>query len=406
MHFIANNCLIRCAVIAICIFVGSASAEAQQQWLVLKNNQTIEGTVSFDQQRYTVTTSSGSRIVIPKADVSFVANSIRDLYWDKWSRVDPQNPQSHMSLFRWCLKHDLMAEAQTQIDLVAKTDGIDDQSSYLSRMAEELELVVQRKQKESQIAKQQEIEQLEIRHLPPVNPTTELAVVPTIPSITLDSEGRQVRQSASPSPKQSISDVQLVDFEEELEKQPKPTRREKSAWVSNRQLDRETRAMPDGTVLFYRRHIEQKLIANCIACHDSRSQVMPLSKRSFGQTIPRRMSQQNLHFVLEQVDRAKPLESSLIAMATTAHGDQKTAAFQPNDPFLFDLKKWTVAVADDPAKWLMKLSEASRIGPPVKEEVESSPVDAEQPSEVQQQPEVQPKQEPSDPYDPAGFNRQ
>jgi len=163
---LCHHLLLCCFAISLtcCGIVAELHAQVSEQWLVLKNSQTIQGTVTFAAQRYTVTTSSGSRIIVAEDQVSFVAESIGDVYWDKWSRVDPQSPRSHIKLFRWCLKNDLLAEAQKQIDLVAKTDGIADQSGHLSRMAEELELVVQRKHEQLQLANQQEIEQLEIRN--------------------------------------------------------------------------------------------------------------------------------------------------------------------------------------------------------------------------------------------------
>ena len=174
--------------------------------------------------------------------------------------------------------------------------------------------------------------------------------------------------------------------------------------------------MPDGTVSFYKRHIEPNLISSCIKCHDSRSHTMPLSKRSFGQIIPRRMSQQNLHFVMEHLNRADPFESSILKMATTAHGDQKSASFAASDAFVFELKKWSVAVSNDPARWLMDL--ASKPEPETQEQklpqstaesfnadsiedpatISNEIIEVEAPIEQVEQPDV-------DPYDPAAFNR-
>ncbi|WP_168211070.1 hypothetical protein [Mariniblastus fucicola] len=395
---------------------------AQNQWLVLTNGQTIEGNISLDDDRYTVEMQNGSRIIIGADRVNFVADSISDIYWDKWSRVDPTDANSHISLFRWCLKHDLLDEAQQQIDLVAKIENLEDQASHLTRMAQELELVFTRIEKEALLAKQKEIEALQIRSLPEIETgrKPEFAAVPTIPSTPIDEEGRPVRR-LEPMPQRGpdvASEVELVDFEEDVAPAPKPlTRRSKPAWVNNRQLDRETRMMADGTVSFYKRHLEPTLIENCIQCHDSRSVAMPLSKRSFGQTIPRRMSQQNLHFVMEQVDRSNPLASKLLSMATMAHGEQSSAAFSANDPFVFELKKWSVAVSTDPARWLMQLAEESYVSPipaasqdrpEVQSELPEQPKPQQQSVETAEQTanEVIEVESPAvDPYDPSEFNR-
>ena len=382
-------------------YLMTVTAHAQDQWLVMNNGQSLQGTVSFADDRYTVLAANGSRIIIPKTSVNFVADSINDIYWDKWSRVDPADAKSHLNLFRWCLKHNLLEEAQKQIDLVAKIDNMEDQADHLSRMAQELELVVKRIEKEALLANQKKIAQLNIRNLPKLsgsNPT-QFAAAPTIPSAPIDAEGRPVRRlNPLESGSTKSPGVELVDFEEEVSTEPKPVaRRDKPAWVNNQQLDRETRAMPEGTVSFYKRHLEPKLISNCIACHDSRSASMPLSKRSVGQTIPRRMSQQNLHFVIEQLDRRAPFESPLLKMAITAHGEQKAAAFASNSPFLFELKKWSVAVSEDPAAWLMKLNEESQPERPEPQAASATADESVDPIKVEG-PDI-------DPYDPSAFNR-
>lgn len=407
--------------------------QAQQQWLVLKNGQNLAGRVVLEGDSYSVSTDNGSRIVIPETQVSFVAESIRDIYWDKWSRVEPSDPQSHLKLFRWCLQQGMLQEAQQQINLLAKLDGIENQSSHLTQMAAELERSLDQQQKEIELAKRQSQEPIQIRRLPPLpgSPARQemtqperpqLALAPTIPStpidsipigsIAIDSEGRPARRLRSnPQSSRPESEIALVDFEEELPSQSEPARRDKPAWVSNRELDREVRQMPKGTVSFYKRHIESHLVSNCIRCHDARSEQMPLSKRSVGQTIPRRMSQQNLHFVMQQVDRQKPFESSLYLMAMTAHGDQESASFHSGDPFLFELRKWTVAVSDNPAQWLMQLSAESQ--PLQQAQAQTSQeAEIEAPQVVEADATAKPQatkpsvQESSaDPYDPSAFNR-
>lgn len=425
------------AIFALCLsnilLVQSVVGQSlDTKWLVLKNGQTLEGKIEIAGDRYTVVASSGSRIVVAESNVNFVADSIQDIYWEKWSRVDPSDSRSHMSLFRWCLKNGLLKEAQKQIDLVSKLSNMTDQVNQLSTMAQELELVVTRMEDEARLARKQEIESLNIRMLPTIAPPAKagFAAAPTIPSTPIDAEGQPIRKlAAARSPQRrhisGAQKIELVDFEETVptdSQMTEPTVRDKPAWISNRQLDRETRMLPDGTVSFYKRHLESKLISNCIQCHDSRSVAMPLSKRSFGQTIPRRMSQQNLHFVMEQIDRSNPLSSSLIRMATTGHGKQDTASFKPNDPFMFDLKKWAVAVSDDPARWLMALSNESKSSPmqnsfqeqvtepvivtatPTTKTEEVSPpatmpgVDGEEVTAESEDVDV-------DPYDPAEFNR-
>ena len=391
------------------------------KWLVLNNGEILEGQIERTESKYKVVTDSGSSIVIAGHNVNFIADSIEDIYWEKWSRVNPTDANSHTSLFRWCLKNGLLEEAQKQIDLVAKIQNMDDQAGQLSRMAQELEMLVTRMEKETllaqQKAQQKEIEALNIRALPELPETQiannpQFAAAPTIPSVAIDAEGQPV-QALKPmqgakilEPPKVDSKIELVDFQEDLQPATEAQRRTKPAWVSNRQLDRETRMMPDGTVSFYRRHIEAKLISNCIQCHDSRSAQMPLNNRSIGQTIPRRMSQQNLHFVMEQVDRSNPLESQLLKMATTAHGKQTAASIDSNDPFLFEMKKWTVAVSDNPAKWLMTLSQESQPAKAEPKMLSAEALAAQKVEPTVKEPIVaEPEPANVDPYDPSSFNR-
>ena len=406
-----------------CVLAQTTFGQTQgsTKWLVLKTGQTLEGDIKVADGKYAVVAQNGSRIIVAEEKVNFVADSIGDIYWDKWSHVDPEDSESQMSLFRWCLKNGLLVEAQNQIELVSRLDQMEDQANQLARMAEELEHEFLRIEKEAQLAKQKEIDQLQIRELPKLtseaNP--QFAAAPSIPNAPINAEGKPIRTlnpiAGKPSTANAtrMDNVRLVDFEEDVQNATKVNRRSKPAWVNNRQLDRETRAFPNGTVSFYKRHLESALVSNCIQCHDSRSMQMPLSKRSFGQTIPRRMSQQNLHFVMEQVDRSAPLTSPLLRMATTAHGQQTSASFKSDDPFLFELKKWTVAVSNDPAKWLMALSQHSQGSQPTptsttaQSPVEPQAVAVEEASQIANEIiEVDP--EPAadvDPYDPSAFNR-
>ena len=393
-----------CAVLAIFLIVCEVGAHAQistvPKWLVLNNGQTIQGQVALEDDRYVVQTSSGSRIIIAKTQASFVADSIEDVYWDKWSRVDSSDSKSHLRLFRWCLKKGLLKEAQQQIKLVLKLESLDGQASALATMAQEYESAIKQVQEQVRIAKQREIESLNIRKLPRLPDLEQhgFAAAPHIPKTAIDEEGVPVRSRG----KQHSETIELVGFEEDVKSEPQ--RRSKPAWVSNRDLDLETRKMPSGTVSFFKRHLERTLIDRCAKCHDARSLEMPLSHRSFGQTIPRRMSQQNLHFVMEHVDRVNPLESAFLRKAAEAHGGQETPGVIATEKFMFDLRKWTIAVSHDPTKWLMQLSatasnnEASTAPKLVEAPVEK--LKAKPPENV-----VPPVDTQKDPYDPSQFNR-
>lgn len=408
MNWSKNNFLRILLAIAVFLFIAwetpvRAQSSEHPQWLVLNNGQTIQGKVTLDGDRYSVQTDSGSRIVIGNDKVNFVADSIEDVYWDKWSRVDSSDASSHLGLFRWCLKKGLLKQAQQQIELVSKLEDLDQQAESLSTMAQEFELAIARNKERIRLAKQREIEKLEIRNLPKLPELEQqgFAAVPSIPDTAIDAEGMPVRSNGKQSKQATI---ELVGFDEEFKSEEQ--RRSKPAWVSNRQLDLETRKMPKGTVSFFKRHLERVLIERCASCHDARSLEMPLSRRSFGQTIPRRMSQQNLHFVMEQIDRANPLESTFLRKAGEAHGGQDSPAVLQNEEFMFELRKWTIAVSHDPTKWLMKLSasttsnEASTVpalvAAPEAIELDAAPQRLAAPHDSLRQ---------TDPYDPAEFNR-
>ncbi len=414
------------------------STEKPTQWLVLENGQTIEGKITLIDHRYEIIASSGSRMLIPESQARFVADSMQDVYWDRWASVAPEDGPSQIELFQWCVRNDLLKEAQKQINLVAKLDDFPDQTQNLSRMAYELQLATERKMEAALAIARKEAELLNIRKLPALSsdPRSSLAksgsfsAAPMIPTLdtskriparrlakapptetgTIDAEGNPVAAEASGEV------IGLVGFEETA---TQLTRRNKPAYVPNAQLDRETRAMPKGTVQFFRQHIEPGLINSCYKCHDSHAMAMPLTKRSFGKSMPRRMTQQNMHFVAEWINKSDPLNSRLFQMATTAHGEQTVASFGSNELFAGNIKKWAVAISDDPARWLLELARQSQQPtqtPDLElEAAELAELDAAADIPEPNSPVTSARKVPkpksnltkpigADPYDPAGFN--
>lgn len=379
------------ALILLMISTATYGQSTPQQWLVLNNGQTIEGTVTAEQQRYIVATESGSRIVINESNVRFVADSLDEVFWDRWTRTDPQSESQQADLFKWCLRHQMTARAQEIFQHIAMLPEKPDQatrSGILARLSADLETAIAKQlQRENALAQSRASE---IQSLPTLSPPPERQTASEIPQIPkLNSTPSP---SIEPQPNRTITaeGVQLVNWEQPVEKKQTDFRPAKHL------ITKAIRKMPRGTARQYKVNIQQKLLSNCASCHDLKSHSMPLATSKFGNSVPQWMTSQNLYSVLQT--------KSLLQMATTAHGEQKKAAFSPADPFVAKLAMWLTSVTGQ----VVTIDSAPTTALPTPA-IATPTITA---SPLVTPPQVMPQPEPAAPlpttakdaYDPAGFN--
>ena len=106
-------------------------------------------------------------------------------------------------------------------------------------------------------------------------------------------------------------------------------------------------SLPNGVVSKYKRQIESNLIVGCYAaaCHTTEQPEMPLMVIGRYKGVPKRMSQRNLHSVLQYVDFENPLESQLLLSATKPHGGVSKPAFTEGMVEHENLKRWLLMFA-------------------------------------------------------------
>ncbi|HEX4130987.1 MAG TPA: hypothetical protein VHZ24_13170 [Pirellulales bacterium] len=119
--------------------------------------------------------------------------------------------------------------------------------------------------------------------------------------------------------------------------------------LSNDELDRMVRGMPEGTVETFTHTIQPLLLNNCTGsgCHGSDPAThYSLLRIPLGRLPSRRLTQRNLHATLAQTSRAQPSASALLLMAVREHGGARTAVFKNTDALAYrQLAYWVYRVA-------------------------------------------------------------
>ena len=383
-----------------------------QQLVVLRNGEVLTGQITETDTNTIVETVQGSRLVLDNDRVDFVCDSIQDAYWGKCARTKASDVAGQKSLFYWCLKHGMHAQAQNQILLIVESKKA--KASEIEFLDRQLSVSI------DQLQKRNKAKALAQQSLPPkslgqdrvAQPSSATGEVNAVfPSrrqqsldISIDSSlgtgqlaGNEIDYNtfrplpplnalagnASPSPEMTDSTwvspveasssgqhmIRQVGFEGEIESdqliqkhktnslnhelpnpvKPQPASTELVA-PTVAELDRMTRSMPKGTLGPYRSKLERVLINGCSAakCHDSRSEVMPLMDLGRSKPIPRRMSQRNLHETLKFVDRSNPFASPLLLAASQPHAGVDKPVLPSGSKHFEQLKLWVIMLSDDP----------------------------------------------------------
>ncbi len=372
--------LLFAALAAVTLSPCAQAQSAKKQWLVLKNGESLAGEITREADRYLVATDSGSRIYISNEKVNFVADSLDDVYWDHWSRTDPDSAVKQSELFRWCLRHEMTGRAQKVLETIAALPETEnsDRSGLMARLAFDLQTAIESKLQK--LAKT-EISAGKIRSLPALTqkPVPSSGPIPRIPSLN----STPARSITVPERNTITADgVRLVAWDEPLDST------DDNPWKPQKHLiTKAIRSMPRKTAHQFKIKIQNQLLNNCASCHDQRAQQMPLAKSSFGKTTPQWMTRQNLYSILLNTD-------TLIDKAVTAHGGQEKAAFAATDPFIAQLSLWVAVVTRQPLDLVQPtaspgISTTSKPPATIKTPAAAKPLTA-------------PKK---DAYDPSEFNR-
>ncbi len=89
-------------------------ASADQQILILRNGQTIEGRISQKDGVYVIDFSDG-QIRVKPADVDLVCSRLEEGYQRKRAALATDDAHEHLELAQWCLRHNLLGPAAAEL---------------------------------------------------------------------------------------------------------------------------------------------------------------------------------------------------------------------------------------------------------------------------------------------------
>lgn len=153
------------------------------------------------------------------------------------------------------------------------------------------------------------------------------------------------------SPRVAHFERQLKLAMQPKQQKPRPTVRQPDG-PTLEQLDEMMRQMPSGSVEMFTNSIQPLLVNSCTTsgCHSpQKNEGLRLIRTSPGRPPNRRVTQRNLHAVLEWIDRRRPENSRLLTEAIRAHGNVEKPIFTNKDVLKYrQMVQWVhyVATAD------------------------------------------------------------
>ena len=292
----------------------SAQSDNQGNFLLLKNGQVVEGKVTLEDGQYWVVKKSGSRIAFKKSKVDSLSRSKQDVYWAKYAQLSASDIQGHIGLMRWCLKQDLIEEAGNQIDILQLLDV---SPSLLLQLNKKLVSLIDAR-RERALKK--------LSNSAAQNPKVDK------PTEVVDPIDNKVRP---------------VNYESSLVK------REKAAIEKAKHqqlLDSTTKGLPDHAVVMFKRKIEPLLIRSCYTakCHDGGSDVLNFRAIAKNESIPKRMSQENLLQILRLSNFDQPMESKLLTAAGLPHAGLSKPILKLESQQFLNLRAWLISISSKP----------------------------------------------------------
>lgn len=304
-----------------------ASSVNSEQIVVLKHGDFLEGRVTYEPTKVIVSKGSrGSRIFLSRNSVDFVCNSMAEAYWEKFARTKATDTVGQIELFQWCLKHQLVDEAENQFDLLTQAKI---KATELDTLYRQLLAVAEQRNRERKVEGEppknarspqtprplmpqpdnagpvvDKIAASRIRH-------TSEAPVWNSPPVNIGPPNKAVGMTPPPRRDSNVRPVQFVSSV--------PDRSQATA----REIKDQIEKLPQGVAVKFRRQVEPFLLQNCAKCHDKTkleaSNGFALIK-SHQKMNPIGYSQRNLFVVLPLIDTNVTLqETRLWEIVTKPH---------------------------------------------------------------------------------------
>lgn len=370
--------------------------------LVLKNGNVLRGKIERTSQHYSVATPQNNRLIVPLADADFIATTIDEAYWGRLSRLPATDLDAHRALFFWCLKYQLFDSASNQLEILQTIGLRPAEIQSLSRRLDNTRNHHQTNPPNPNSKKLAETKstsvhpsdfQLKPNHHPPVHAkdqpiyanlpkpksdpfdffeNSELNMTP-LPEIGNRIDSSAVAREFEPLPSSDTQPKPIVVLPES-QRLPKPviqsgesldnqviaqvafeeneddSTNEKSRSLSAPELETFIKSLPLGSFQAFRQRVERQLVFNCGDCHRQQSTEvtsMPLLFKGKYQPLSGRMSQRNIHSVLQQINLKDPENSPVLKASISAHGTTIHPPFNETSNEYQNLKQWVLLMTQE-----------------------------------------------------------
>lgn len=319
---------------------GGSQAE---QLLVYKNGNLQRGRIERQLGGYLALTPSGSRIVIPLDQVDFVCGSLAEAFEVKRKRLPPidsdskERPNARIELFQWCLKHGLHSEAEqelTQLQLTRLT------AQELYSLLRQLHTAIERTATKSTPIPAASVAETKIADASPAKPEFMFS---DLPSNRPDAAAVPPSSAIAAQPAVAPLKGELIKPVAYEEASPDTA----AGTLPVYELEETIKQLPVEGVSLFKRRVEPMLFKNCsnAGCHDPDKTRLPLQRLARGEGIPKRMSQQNLIQVLRFVGGGTESDAPLLLAATTPHGGAVAAPLKKDTDQYRLLSIWVERMA-------------------------------------------------------------
>lgn len=292
---------------------GLQPAFAQSLWeppkaamgaLLLKNDRVLVGKIERQGDVFLVRIADDSQVSIPKAQAQYLGRNVEDLYAYKRQALANPNTGDHFKLTRWCMGNQLLDQAVSHYQIVAKDAG---NHPRVKQLAVEL--------------RNQLLEVEEFRSYLGLPPAPSRNGPPGV----VATAAPRALPDASPGNRQLVSDRQVVSASHKLESPPHPL-------VVQRFSDR----------------VQPLLISRCsqAACHggqaDNALRLINPNAQFYAQT-----SANNLESVLPFTKLDANQVVPLLAYATQSHGLQRRPGIAVTESaVLGELQAWVELISN------------------------------------------------------------
>jgi hypothetical protein len=299
--------------------IARASAAAASRLVVLRNGEVLRGQATQTGDRVVIS-QPGREIRLRLRDVELIANTLEEAYQTKQARLRETDVEGRFQLAQWCTRHELWPAAHAEL---LKLERLKPDSARLSALASRVT----------------ELESASVSRA-----SREHGQV--FAESRADTSGWP-RQVATTAAKEAVSWPATVSSPASSARPADHPRTngppDEAIDHSPQALDRFIKGLPSQAVEEYTR-LQPTILRTCATagCHAPGSpSTFVLLRPPYGVPVSRRLTQRNLHRIVQLVNFTKPEQSQLLKIAGQAHGPLQVGVFgDARSPKYRELVTW------------------------------------------------------------------